>query len=78
MMAEMRHEGKGRGRLLSWPPSLRILQQQSQRTIEVDPVDAPMVTRLFESYATGAHTLTTVRKLLKQDYRKTMSRGPST
>ncbi len=28
---------------------------KAERTIEIDPVDSPMVIRLMESYATGAH-----------------------
>jgi len=48
---------------------------KAERTIEVDPLDSPMVTRLMELYATGAHTLSTLRKFLKSEYGKTMSRG---
>jgi site-specific DNA recombinase len=48
---------------------------KADRTIEIDPVDSPMVIRLMELYATGAHTLSTLRKMLKTDFGKTMSRN---
>jgi site-specific DNA recombinase len=48
---------------------------KADRTIEIDPVDSPMVIRLMEFYATGAHTLSTLLKMLKDDFGKTMSRG---
>jgi site-specific DNA recombinase len=43
---------------------------KADRTIEIDPVDSPMVIRLMEFYATGAHTLTTLRKMLKTKFGK--------
>lgn len=48
---------------------------KADRTIEIDPVHSLMVIRLIELYATGAHTLSTLRKMLKTDFGKTMSRG---
>ena len=48
---------------------------KTTRTIEVDPVDSPMVVRLMEAYATGADTLSTLRKMLKTEFGKTMSKG---
>ncbi len=48
---------------------------RADRTIEVDLVDSPMVIRMMELYATGEHTLTTLRSMLKNDFGKTMSRG---
>jgi site-specific DNA recombinase len=48
---------------------------KAERTIEIDPVDSPMVIRLMELYATGAHTLSRLRKMLKTDFGKIMSRG---
>lgn len=48
---------------------------KATRTIEIDPVDSPMVLRLMEAYATGAHTLSTLRKMLKTDFGKTMSKA---
>ncbi len=51
------------------------LNNKAERTIEVDPVDSPMVIRIMELYATGAHTLSTLRKMLQTDFGKTMSRN---
>jgi DNA invertase Pin-like site-specific DNA recombinase len=48
---------------------------KAERTIEVDPVDSLAVVRLMDEYATGAHTLSTLRKVLKNDFGKTMSRN---
>lgn len=47
---------------------------KADRTIEIDPVDSPMVVRLMYLYAIGAHTLSTLRKALKTEYGKVMSR----
>lgn len=41
----------------------------------IDPVDSPTVTRMMETYATGGHTLSTLRKMLKAEFGKTMSNG---
>ena len=48
---------------------------KAERTIEIDPVDSPMANQLFELYATGFHTLSTLRKFLKAEYGKLMSLG---
>jgi site-specific DNA recombinase len=48
---------------------------KADRTIEVDPVDSPMALRMMKLYATGAHTLSTLRDMLKTDFGKVMSRG---
>jgi site-specific DNA recombinase len=48
---------------------------KADRTIEIDPVDSPMVIRITGLHATGAHTLSTLRDMLKTDFGKTMSRG---
>jgi len=48
---------------------------KAERTIEIDPTDSPMVVRLMELYATGEHTLSTLRKMLKAEFGQTMSRG---
>jgi hypothetical protein len=42
---------------------------------QVDPVASPMVVRLIDLYATGAHTLSTLRMFLKTEYGKIMSLG---
>jgi site-specific DNA recombinase len=51
------------------------LNNKAERTIEIDPVHSPMADQLFEQYATGAHTLSTLCKFLKVEYGKTMSIG---
>jgi len=43
---------------------------KADRTIEVDPVDSHMVIRLMELYAAGAHTLSTLCKVLKTEFGK--------
>jgi site-specific DNA recombinase len=48
---------------------------KAERTIEIDPVNSPMVIRMMELYATGAHTISTLRVALKMEYGKDMSRG---
>ncbi len=48
---------------------------KAERTIEVDPVDSKIVLRLFELYATGAHTLSTLAKAIRIECGKTISRG---
>lgn len=48
---------------------------KAERTIEVDPMDSPIVTRSFELYATGSHTLTTLAKTIRVETGKTLSRG---
>ncbi len=48
---------------------------KADRTIEIDPVDSLAVVRLMDEYATGAHTLSTLQKMLKNEFGKTMSRN---
>ena len=48
---------------------------KGERSIEVDPVDSVMVDRMMELYATGAHTASSLGKMLKADFGKTMSRS---
>jgi site-specific DNA recombinase len=48
---------------------------KAERTIEIDPVDSKTVNRLFELYATGSHTLTTLAKTIRIETGKTISRG---
>ena len=48
---------------------------KAERTIEIDPVDSITVNRLFELYATGSHTLSTLTKTIRIETGKTISRG---
>ena len=46
---------------------------KGERTIEVDPECSPMTAEMFKLYATGQHTLSTLRSVLKTKYGKVMS-----
>src|SRR5258708_38444875 len=48
---------------------------KAERTIEVDPVDSITARRMFELYATGTHSLTTLAKKIRIETGKTISRG---
>ncbi len=48
---------------------------KAERTIEVDPVDSITVRHMFELYATGGHTLTTLAKKIRIETGKVISRG---
>ncbi len=48
---------------------------KAERTIEIDPVDSVTVTRLFDLYATGAYTLSTLTKTIRSETGKTISRN---
>ncbi len=48
---------------------------KADRTIEVHPVNSNIARRMFELYATGAHTLSTVTKSIQMETGKRMSRG---
>src|SRR5271168_3878997 len=43
-----------------------------ERSIEIDPIDSNTVNRLFELYATGAHTLSTLGKAIRIETGKTI------
>ncbi len=47
---------------------------KAERTIEVDPVDSIIVQRIFELYASGAHTLSTVSKTIRMEFGKRINR----
>lgn len=48
---------------------------KAERTIEVDPEDSPIVNRIFELYATGKHSLTTLARAIRGETGKSISRG---
>jgi site-specific DNA recombinase len=48
---------------------------KAERTIEIDPVDSPTVTRLFTLYATGSHSISSLRKILDVETGRNMSRN---
>jgi site-specific DNA recombinase len=48
---------------------------KAERSIEVDPVDSVTVKRMFELYARGSHSLTTLAKTIQVETGKKISRG---
>jgi site-specific DNA recombinase len=48
---------------------------KAERTIEIDPIDSPVVTRIFDLYSTGSHSLTTVAKAIRLETGKKVSRA---
>jgi site-specific DNA recombinase len=48
---------------------------KADRTIEVDSEDSLIVRRMFELYATGAHTLSTLAKTVRLEFGRKLSRG---
>jgi site-specific DNA recombinase len=48
---------------------------KAERTIEVDPVDSITEKRMFELYATGTYTLTTLAKKIHIETGRRISRG---
>jgi site-specific DNA recombinase len=48
---------------------------KAERTIEIDPVDSPIVNRIFDLYATGSHTVTTVTKSIRLETGRRVSRA---
>jgi site-specific DNA recombinase len=48
---------------------------KAERTIEIDPVDSPIVKRVFALYATGSHSITSLRKVIEVETGRKMSRN---
>jgi site-specific DNA recombinase len=48
---------------------------KAKRNIEIDPIDSITVKCAFELYATGAHTLSTLRKTIRLEMGKEISRN---
>lgn len=48
---------------------------KAERTIEVDPDTSPIVSRIFELYASGNHSLTTLAKSIRNESGRGMSRA---
>ena len=46
-----------------------------ERTIELDPAKAPVAQRMFELYASGRHSLSTLRTALKGEWRQSFPKG---
>src|ERR1700677_554636 len=45
---------------------------KAERSIEIDTINSNTVNRLFELYATGAHTLSTLAKVIRHETGKTI------
>jgi hypothetical protein len=48
---------------------------KAERTIEVDPVDSPIVSRIFALYVTGSHSLSSLARAIRLETGKTISRN---
>ena len=48
---------------------------KAERTIEVDPDDSPIVNRIFHLYASGSHSLKTLRQTISCEFGKKISKG---
>lgn len=48
---------------------------KAERTIEVDPVDSPIVSRIFSLYVTGTHSLSSLAKAVRLETGRTISRN---
>ncbi len=56
-------------------PPLGYRNNKLEHTIEVDPEKAPIAARMFELYATGNYSLTTVRKLIREETGQNLAKG---
>jgi DNA invertase Pin-like site-specific DNA recombinase len=56
-------------------PPFGYRNNRADRTVEVNPLTAPIVERIFALYATGEHSLTTLRKVLELETGRTISRN---
>ena len=45
-------------------PPLGYRNNKAERTIEIDPTNAPIAQRIFELYGSGNHSLSTIRKAI--------------
>jgi hypothetical protein len=47
---------------------MRVYIPKQERTIENNPEKAPVATRIFELYASGNHSLSSVSKIVKDEF----------
>ena len=52
-----------------------ITKEDGTKTIVVDPVKSQMVKQAYELYATGAHSLLTIRSKINKDFNTSFSKG---
>ncbi len=56
-------------------PPFGYCNNKLQRTIEIDAQKAPLAKRMFELYASGRYSLTTLRKMLKAEFGVNVGKG---
>jgi site-specific DNA recombinase len=56
-------------------PPLGYRNNKLEHTIEVDPKKAPIAKRMFELYASGQHSLASVRKALRTEFGQSLAKG---
>ena len=56
-------------------PPLGYCNNKLEHTIEIDPQKAPIAKRMFELYASGQHSLASVRKILKDELGQLLAKG---
>ena len=56
-------------------PPLGYLNNKLQHTIEVDPAKAPLAKRMFELYASGKYSLTTLRAKIKDEFGQNLAKS---
>src|ERR1700688_3709979 len=56
-------------------PPLGYRNNKREHTIEVDPVKAPLAQRMFQLYAAGNHSLSSLRKQLKLEFGQSLAKG---
>jgi site-specific DNA recombinase len=56
-------------------PPLGYCNNKLEHTIEIDPQKAPVAKRMFELYASGQHSLASVRTILKDEFGQLLAKG---
>ena len=56
-------------------PPLGYRNNKAERTIEIDPTNAPIAQRIFELYGSGSHSLSTIRKAIVSEFGRTFAIG---
>ena len=65
---------KAEQRIYTGSAPLGYRNNKAERTIEVDAVDSKTVNRLFELYATGSHTLSSLAKAIRSETGRNITR----
>ncbi len=56
-------------------PPLGYLNNKLERTIEINPQKAPVARRMFELYASGRHSVSSVRSVIRDEFGLTLGKG---